>query len=105
MPPYERTTMYRSPLIFSDRLYDFKIAIARRVEEGGFPAAVLPLVTPAALDEMMRDLNMAYPYDWSSTVRAAQAFRRSDVDRFLDEALRAGRLVRDQSADILQASD
>ncbi|HEX5854382.1 MAG TPA: hypothetical protein VFZ57_02075 [Thermoanaerobaculia bacterium] len=105
MPPYERTTVYRSPVIFSDRLYDFKIAIARRVEEAGLPAAVLPLVTPAALDEMMGGLKMAFPFDWSATVRAAQAFSKSDVDRLLDDALRAGRLVRNQSVDPLQASE
>ncbi len=105
MPPYERTTVYRSPLIFSDRLYDLKISVARRVEEAGLPAAVLPLVTPAALDEMMGSLRMAFPFDWSATVRAAQAFRKSDVDRFLDDALRSGRLIRNPSADTLPANE
>jgi len=105
LPPYERTTVYRSPLIFSDRLYDLKISVARRVEEAGLPAAVLPLVTPAALDEMMGNLKMAFTFDWSATVRAAQAFSKSDVDRLLDDALRAGRFVRNQSVDTLQVSE
>jgi hypothetical protein len=93
MPPYEWTTQYRTPQMFSDRLYDLKISVARRVEEGGLPAAILPLVLPGALDEMMAGLNIAFAYDWSSIVRAAQAFSRADLDRLLDRAVGAGRLV------------
>jgi hypothetical protein len=40
---------------------------------------------------------MAYPYDWSATTRAAFAFSRSDLDRILDDAVQAGRFVRDDA--------
>jgi len=102
MPPYERLTAYRTPQVLSDRLYDLKIAVARRVEEAGLPAAVLPLLLAAGLDEMMAGLTMTFPFDWASTVRSAQAFGRADLERLLDDALKSGRITRDQSADELQ---
>jgi hypothetical protein len=89
MPPYEWAAQYR-PGIFSDRLYDLKIAVARRVEQAGLPAAILPLVLPLALEEMLAKLNMAFPYDWTSVVRVAQDV---ELDRLLDRAARAGTLV------------
>jgi hypothetical protein len=61
-------------------------------------------VLPAALDEMLAGLKMTFGYDWSTTVRAAQSFEKAELDRLLDRAVRAGRLVRDQSDDRLAAS-
>jgi len=39
---------------------------------------------------------MDHPYDWGAIVRAAWAFGPADLDRLLDQALQAGRLLRDQ---------
>ena len=99
LPPYERFADYRTPQLLSDRLYDLKISVARRVSDAGLPAAVLPIVVPGALDEMLGSLKMAFAYNWAAVVRASQEFSAADVDRLLDAALRSGRLVRDQSAD------
>ena len=46
---------------------------------------------------MMGGLKMSFAHDWSSTVRAARSFGKADLDRLLDEAVRTGRSVRDQS--------
>lgn len=96
MPPYERLAMYRFPQILSDRLYDLKIVVACRLVEEGLPAALLPLVLPAALDATLVHLKMAYAYDWPATVRAASRFSREDLDRILDESVRSGRITRDE---------
>jgi hypothetical protein len=99
LPPYERLADYRTPQLLSDRLYDLKISVARRVSDGGLPAAVLPIVLSGALDETLGSLKMAFAYNWAAAVRAAHAFSGADVDRLLDAALRSGRLMRDQAAD------
>jgi hypothetical protein len=99
LPPYERLASYRTPQLFSDRLYDLKIAVARVVSENGLPAALLPLVLPGAVDKMMADVRMAFAYDWRSIVRKANAFGLPDLEFHLDEALKSGRLVRDESAE------
>jgi hypothetical protein len=104
LPAYERLASYRTAHLLSDRLYDLKIAVACRVHEAGLPAATLPLLLPGALDEMLAGLKMSFAYDWSSTVRAAHSFSKSDVDRLLDQAVRTGKLVRDRSADRLAAN-
>jgi hypothetical protein len=96
MPPYERLAAYRFPQILSDRLYDLKIVVACRLADERLPAALVPLVLPAALDAMLTRLKMAYPYDWPATVRAASRFSREDLDHLLDEAVRAGRITRDE---------
>ena len=84
LPAYERLATYRMPQILSDRLYDLKIEVACRVEEAGLPAAVLPLVLPAVLDEMLVALKMSYAYDWAATVRAATAVDNFQIDRSLE---------------------
>jgi hypothetical protein len=99
MPAYERLAAYRFPQILSDRLYDLKIAVACRVTEENLPAALLPLVLPAALDGTLTRLKMAYAYDWPATVRAASRFSLEDLDRVVDEAVRAGRITRDEGAE------
>jgi hypothetical protein len=99
LPPYERLASYRTPQLFSDRLYDLKVAVARVVSENGLPAALLPLVLPGAVDKMMADVRMAFAYDWRSIVRKANAFGLPDLEFHLDEALKSGRLVRDESAE------
>jgi len=104
LPPYERLASYRTAQLLSDRLFDLKIAVACRIHDAGLPAATLPLVLPGALDEMLAGLKMSFAYDWSSTVRAAHSFGKADLDRLLDDAVRTGRLVRDQSADRLAAN-
>jgi hypothetical protein len=102
LPPYERLAAYRTPQLFSDRLYDLKISAARAVSDAGLPAAVLPAVLPGAVDRMLADVRMAFAFDWRSLVRRAHAFDASELDFHLDEALKAGRLVRDQNADPLE---
>jgi hypothetical protein len=102
LPPYERLAAYRTPQLFSDRLYDVKISVARAVSEAGLPAAVLPAVLPGAVDRMLADVKMAFAFDWRSLVRKAYAFDAQELDFHLDEALKAGRLVRDQNADPLE---
>ncbi|HMA18806.1 MAG TPA: hypothetical protein VKS03_10240, partial [Thermoanaerobaculia bacterium] len=99
LPPYENLAAYRAPQLFSDRLYDWKIAVARVVADAGLPAAVLTLVLPQAVDEMMGDLRMAFAYDWNAIVRRSSAFGAADLGRVLDESLQAGRLLRDHSQD------
>ena len=99
LPSYERLAAYRTPQLFSDRLYDLKIAVARVISENKMPAALLPLVLPGAVDRMMADVKMAFAYDWRSIVRRANAFSLPDLELQLDEALKAGRLVRDESAE------
>jgi hypothetical protein len=99
LPPFERLADYRTPQLLSDRLYDLKIAVARRVSEAGLPAAVLPIVLSGALDEMLGSVKMAFAYNWAAAVRAAQSFSSADVDRLLDASLQSGRLMRDQTAD------
>jgi hypothetical protein len=101
LPAYERLTSYRTVQPLSDRLYDLKIAVACLVHDAALPAATLPLVLPGLLDEMLSGLKMSFDHDWSSTVRAAGSFSRKDLDRLLDQAVRTGRLVRDQSIDRL----
>jgi hypothetical protein len=97
MPAYERLAAYRRPEIFSERLYDLKIAVACRVAEKRLPAAVLPIVLPPALDSLLVRVRMAHPYDWEATARAAIAFSRGDLERSLDDAVAAGRLVREEN--------
>jgi hypothetical protein len=99
MPPYESLASYRTPLLFADRLYDWKIAVARAVAGAGLPAGILPLVLPKAVDEMMSDLKMAFPYDWSAIVRRSAQFGTVELSRVLDESLQAGRLMRDHTRD------
>jgi hypothetical protein len=99
MPPYERLAAYRTPQLFSDRLYDAKLAVARVISENGMPAALLPLVLPGAVDKMMAEVRMAFAYDWKSIVRKANAFAATDLEHQLDDALKSGRLVRDESAE------
>jgi hypothetical protein len=99
LPSYDRLAAYRTPQLFSDRLYDLKIAVARVVSENGMPAALLLLVLPGAVDRMMADVKMAFAYDWRSIVRKANAFGLPDLELHLEEALKAGRLVRDESAE------
>jgi hypothetical protein len=99
LPPFERLADYRTPQLLSDRLYDLKISVARRVADAGLPAAILPIVLSGALDETLGSLKMAFAYNWAAAVRAAHAFSNADVDRLLDAALRSGRLMRDQAAD------
>lgn len=99
LPAYETLAAYRTPQLFADRLYDWKIVVARAVADAGLPAEILPLVMPRAVDEMMSDLKMAFPYDWSAIVRRSSAFGAADVTRLLDEGLQAGRLQRDHSHD------
>jgi hypothetical protein len=99
LPPYERLASYRRPEMFGERLYDVKIAVAVRVADERLPAAVLPIVLPAALDELLVRLRMAYAYDWGAVVAAASAFSREDLARILDEAVDAGRLVREENAE------
>jgi hypothetical protein len=95
MPPYERLSAYRRPEMLGDRLYDLKIAAACRVAEAGLPAAILPIVLPAALDSMLGRLRMAYAYDWRATTRAASEFSAGDLQAIVDDAIGAGRIVRD----------
>jgi hypothetical protein len=97
MPAYERLAAYRRPEMFSERLYDLKIAVACRIAEERLPAAVLPIILPPAVDNMLVRVRMAYPYDWEATARAAVAFSRGDLERLLDEAVGAGRLVREEN--------
>ena len=104
MPAYERLAAYRYPEIFADRLYDLKIVVACRAVEERLPAAVLPVLLPLALDRMLSRLAMAYPYDWAATTRAAYAFSREDLERILDEAVAAGRLVRDDDSLVTEAA-
>jgi hypothetical protein len=104
LPPYENLAAYRAPQLFADRLYDWKIAVARVVADAGLPAAALPLVLPQAVDEMMGDLRMAFAYDWNAIVRRSSAFGAADLGRLLDESLQAGRLLRDHSQDTDVAS-
>jgi hypothetical protein len=104
LPPYESLAAYRAPQLFADRLYDWKIAVARVVAEAGLPAAVLPLVLPQAVDEMMGDLRMAFAYDWSAIVRRSSAFGATDLGRLIDENLQSGRLLRDHAQDTDAAS-
>ena len=104
LPAYERLASYRTLQLLSDRLYDLKIAVACRIQDAGLPAATLPLVLPAYLDEMLAGLKMTFGYDWSTTVRAAHSFSKADLDRLLDQAVRSGRLVRDQSDDQFAAN-
>jgi hypothetical protein len=99
MPPYERLAGYRFPQLFSDRLYDPKIGVARRVVEAGLPAGLLPLVLPGAVDDIISGLRMSSPFDWSAIVKASRAFSAADVERFLESALEAGRLTRDDDAE------
>ncbi len=99
LPPYERLAAYRTPQLFSDRLYDLKIAVARVVSENGMPAALLPLLLPGAADRMMADVRMAFAYDWRSIVEKANAFDVPALELQLEEALKAGRLVRDESTE------
>jgi hypothetical protein len=84
--------------MLAERLYDLKVAAAVRLVEAGLPAAVLPIVLPAAIDAMLASLDFAYPYDWAATTRAASDFSAADVERILDQAVEAGRLVRDTEA-------
>jgi hypothetical protein len=102
LPSYERLAAYRTPQLFSDRLYDLKISAARTVSDAGLPAAVLPAVLPGAVDRMLAGVKMAFAFDWRSLVRKARAFDARELDFHLDEALKAGRLVRDQNADPLE---
>jgi hypothetical protein len=99
LPSYERLAAYRTPQLFSDRLYDPKIAVARVLSENGMPAGLLILVLPRAVDKMVADVRMAFAYDWRSIVRRANAFSASDLELELEEALKGGRLVRDESAE------
>ncbi|HEU5248985.1 MAG TPA: hypothetical protein VFW15_03290 [Thermoanaerobaculia bacterium] len=99
LPSYESLAAYRTPQLFGDRLYDWKIVVARAVADAGLPAVIVPLVLPRAVDEMMRDLRMTFPYDWSSIVRRSSAFGAVDVSRLLEEELQAGRLLRDHARD------
>jgi hypothetical protein len=99
LPPYESLAAYRTPQLFADRLYDWKISVARAVAEAGLPAAILPLVLPRAMDEMMSDLKMAFPYDWMSIVRRSSGFGAADLGSLLEDGLAAGRLVRDHARD------
>ncbi|HEX9305324.1 MAG TPA: hypothetical protein VGA31_12805 [Thermoanaerobaculia bacterium] len=102
LPSYERLADYRTPQLFSDRLYDLKIAAVRAVSEAGLPVAVLPAVLPEAVDKMLADVKMAFAFDWRSLVRRAQGFDARELDLHLERALRTGRLVRDQNADPLE---
>ena len=95
LPPYERLAAYRRPELLAERLYDLKVAVAVRVAEANLPAAVLPLVLPAALDRMLSGLRMAYAFDWRAATRAAAGFSAADLERILDDAVESGRLVRD----------
>ncbi|MGE5276500.1 MAG: hypothetical protein ACM3SU_05865 [Acidobacteriota bacterium] len=95
MPAYERLSAYRRPEMLGDRLYDLKIAAACRVAQARLPAAILPIVLPAALDAMLGRLRMTYAYDWRATTRAASDFSASDLEAIMDDAVRAGRIVRD----------
>jgi len=95
MPAYERLSAYRRPEMLGDRLYDLKISAACRVAEARLPAAVLPIVLPVALDAMLGRLRMAYAYDWGATTRAASDFSAGDLEAIVDDAVRAGRIVRD----------
>jgi hypothetical protein len=99
LPAYESLAAYRAPQLFADRLYDWKIVVARAVADAGLPAEILPLVLPRAVDEMMSDLKMAFPYDWNAIVRRSSTFGAADVTRLLDEELQAGRLHRDHARD------
>ena len=105
LPAYERLAAYRTPQLFSDRLYDWKVSVARAVAEAGLPAAVLPVVLPEGVDKMLADVRMAFAFDWRSLVRRGRAFDAREIDLLLEEALKAGRLVRDQSADPVQESE
>jgi hypothetical protein len=100
LPAYERLSAYRFPQLFCDRLYDPKIAVARRVAESGLPASVLPVILPPAIDEILSRLRMAHAYDWSSIVRSAEGFTPADVERLMDDALRAGRVMRDEEQEV-----
>ena len=104
LPAYERLAWSPTLQLLSDRLYHLKIAVACRIQDAGLPAATLPLVLPAYLDEMLAGLKMTFGYDWSTTVRAAHSFSKADLDRLLDQAVRSGRLVRDQSDDQFAAN-
>jgi hypothetical protein len=46
---------------------------------------------------MVADVRMAFAYDWRSIVRKANAFGAADLELELDEALKSGRLVREES--------
>jgi hypothetical protein len=100
LPPYERLSAYRFLQLFCDRLYDPKIVVARRVAESGLPASVLPVIFPPAIDEILSRLRMAHAYDWSSIVRSSEGFTPADVERVMDEALRAGRVMRDGEPEV-----
>jgi len=69
------------------------------ISENGMPAALLALVLPGAVDKMMAEVRMAFAYDWKSIVRKADAFGAADLELQLDDALKSGRLVRDESAE------
>ena len=99
LPAYETLAAYRRPQLFGDRLYDWKIAVVRAVADAGLPAAILPLILPRAMDEMMSDLTMSFPYDWSAIVRRSSGFGATDIGNLLDEGLQAGRLLRDHARD------
>jgi hypothetical protein len=104
LPAYERLATYRMPQILSDRLYDLKIEVACRIDEAGLPAAVLPLVLPAVLDEILTSLQMSFAYDWAATVRAANAVDSFRVDRALEASLKSGRLRRVEAPAVASAA-
>jgi len=95
LPPYERLAEYVLPQLFSERLYDVKIAVSRLVAAAGWPATVLRIVLPEATEELISKTRMSHPFDWSSIVRETLAISAADLDRYLATALDDGRLTRD----------
>lgn len=98
LPSYERLAEYRFPQLFADRLYDLKIAVARLLVAEKLPAALLPLVLPAALDTVLSQSRMVYAYDWGAVVREIATLSSADVDRMFEAGLSTGRIRRAEAA-------
>lgn len=94
LPPYERLSSYRFPHLFSDRLHDLKVVVARSVVAAGDPAAALPIYLEPVLDGLLRRARMAWAFDWRPLTGADRPVGAAEREELLGEALEAGTLTR-----------
>lgn len=94
LPSYERLAEYRLPHLFSDRLYDLKVVVAREVVAAGDPASLYPLYLDDALDALLRRARMAWAFDWRALTGADRPRTAASRDDLLAAAVESGLLTR-----------
>ena len=82
-PAYEEYERAMFPTSMAERVAEFKLYLAERMEAAGLPASVFPMIAEPVAKRVLKGLKMADTHDWHSAIRAFS----DQPDGWLEEAL------------------